>query len=55
MRVEEEWLCMIKTSKGKFRDLENELNRVHLYELPELIALSIEDGSGKYLKWIVEI
>ncbi len=47
-----EWMLVIKSSRGLFDSLRAELERVHSYELPEVIALSIIDGSTGYLDWM---
>jgi periplasmic divalent cation tolerance protein len=53
-RVEssEEWLLLIKTTVEKFPAVRDAINEMHSYELPECIAVSIEDGSADYLEWI---
>jgi periplasmic divalent cation tolerance protein len=49
-----EWLLLIKTSEEKFPAVRDAIRELHSYELPECIALNIEDGSGAYLQWIAE-
>ena len=51
---EREWLCLAKTKKDLYRRLENEVNRIHPYEEPEIIALPILMGSRSYLDWVEE-
>jgi periplasmic divalent cation tolerance protein len=53
-KVEEagEWLCVMKTRKDLFSDLEKEIGSIHPYEVPEIIALPIVAGSKSYLQWI---
>lgn len=50
----EEWLCTAKTSRGQLDAIRDVLVRLHPYELPELIATPIVDGSEAYLKWLAE-
>ena len=50
----EEWLCTAKTSRDKLPAIQDLLKRLHPYELPELIASPIVDGSAAYLKWLAE-
>src|ERR1041385_8264710 len=38
-----EWLLLIKTSRANFDGLRAELEKVHSYEIPEIIALPILD------------
>ena len=47
-----EWLLVIKTRRELFPALTAELRRVHSYEVPEAIAVSIVDGLPEYLAWI---
>src|SRR5690349_19746601 len=47
-----EWLLLIKTSREKFDGLRTELEKVHSYEVPEVIALPIVDGAANYLNWL---
>jgi periplasmic divalent cation tolerance protein len=47
-----EWLLLIKTTAEKFPAVRDAIREVHSYELPECIAIAIEDGSEEYLQWI---
>ena len=47
-----EWLLIIKTTAGKFSGVRDAIRELHSYELPECIAIAIEDGSSSYLQWI---
>jgi periplasmic divalent cation tolerance protein len=47
-----EWLLLIKSRRDLFDDLRRELSAVHTYEVPELIALPVVDGSVSYLDWL---
>lgn len=48
----EEWQLVIKTSREKFHDLRLLLEAAHSYELPEVLALPVVDGSPNYLAWV---
>jgi periplasmic divalent cation tolerance protein len=48
----EEWLLLIKTNRSAFERLRAALKELHPYELPECIAVAIDDGSEEYLNWI---
>jgi periplasmic divalent cation tolerance protein len=50
----EESLMIIKTKKGVFKKLIEEVRKMHSYTVPEIIALPIIDGFEDYLKWIEE-
>jgi len=47
-----EFLMLIKTSADQFAAVRDAISRLHSYELPECIALGIEDGSSDYLDWL---
>jgi periplasmic divalent cation tolerance protein len=49
---EEEVLLVIKTSRALLPELMEEIERLHSYEVPEVIALQVTDGSERYLAWM---
>jgi periplasmic divalent cation tolerance protein len=49
---EEEVLLVIKTSRLLLEDLRSEIERLHSYEVPEVIAMQVVDGSERYLAWL---
>jgi|SRR5579863_1171307 periplasmic divalent cation tolerance protein len=49
-----EWLLLIKTTAGRFADVRDAIRELHSYDLPECVAVNIEDGSAEYLKWITD-
>lgn len=55
-RVEaaQEVLLFIKTSAGRFPELQQRIIHLHSYETPEIIALPVSAGLDKYLAWIRE-
>jgi periplasmic divalent cation tolerance protein len=48
----EEWLCLIKTRSGLFETVEGTIRELHPYEVPEIVALPIVQGSRSYLDWL---
>ena len=50
----QEWLLLIKTSAEKFAEVRDAIRELHSYDLPECIAINIEDGSPAYLQWIAD-
>ena len=48
----EELLLVIKSSRELFPALKAELERIHPYEVPEILALPVVAGSENYLNWI---
>jgi len=51
---EKEWLLIIKTQKHRFEALEKKVKSLHSYSVPEIISLSITNGSSAFLNWIGE-
>ena len=47
-----EWLLLIKTTAERFPEVRDAIRELHSYELPECIAISIEEGSPEYLRWL---
>jgi periplasmic divalent cation tolerance protein len=47
-----EWLLVIKSRRDLFDGLREALAKAHSYEVPEVIALPIVDGSAAYLAWL---
>ena len=47
-----EWLLVIKSSRTLFDSLRAELEKLHSYEVPEVVALPIVDGLANYLNWM---
>jgi len=41
-----------KTTAGKLEALSEALRRTHPYELPEVLLVSPDGGSGAYLDWV---
>ena len=54
-RIEEtaEVPLLIKTTVGCYGGLEAAIRAHHPYELPEIVAVSIERGLPEYLAWLV--
>ncbi len=48
----EEWLLLIKSSRASFDQLRKAIEKVHSYEVPEILALPVVDGSEAYLEWV---
>ena len=47
-----EWLLIIKTTSDAFETLRDRLVKLHSYDVPECVEITIEDGSAAYLEWI---
>jgi periplasmic divalent cation tolerance protein len=48
----EECLAVMKTRKDLFAELAVRVKALHSYEVPEVLALPVVDGSGEYLAWM---
>jgi len=53
-KIEEsaEWILVIKSSRELFDRLRADLEAAHSYQIPEVIALAVVDGSLGYLGWM---
>ncbi len=49
-----EALLVIKTRKALIKKLIKKVKSLHSYDVPEIIALPVIDGSKEYLEWIDE-
>ena len=47
-----ELLLLIKTEADRFEALARTLRDHHPYELPEVVAVTLSNGSADYLNWI---
>lgn len=54
VQVEEEHPMLIKTTAARYAALESALRAGHPYELPEIIAVPIEQGLAQYLDWVAQ-
>jgi periplasmic divalent cation tolerance protein len=48
----DEWLLLMKSKASLYPAIEEEIRRQHPYELPEIIATSIDNGLAGYLDWV---
>lgn len=51
LQRDSERLLLAKTVKESYRGLEETIQRLHPYELPEIIAVPIVAGLSDYLHW----
>lgn len=47
-----EWLLVIKSRRDLFDAIKTEIGKIHSYEVPELLALPVVEGSESYLEWL---
>jgi periplasmic divalent cation tolerance protein len=48
----DEVLLLIKTTRGRFGQMQERIRAMHSYEVPEIVGVTIEDAFQKYLDWI---
>lgn len=54
VQTDQEWRVELKTRASLLPAIEAHLARWHDYDVPELVATPIVDGSAAYLRWIVD-
>jgi periplasmic divalent cation tolerance protein len=47
-----EYLCLMKTRDDLFASLQSAIEKLHPYEVPEILALPVENGNAPYLQWL---
>jgi len=52
IQTDSEVLMLIKTDDSRYPALEDALRELHPYELPEIVAVTLDNGSAGYLRWI---
>jgi periplasmic divalent cation tolerance protein len=54
-RIEDtsEALLVLKTPRFKLKELFDRILEIHPYEVPEIVALPIEEGHNRYLDWVI--
>jgi periplasmic divalent cation tolerance protein len=54
IQEEEETLLVIKSARRLFPALREAIRELHSYEVPEILALSVEEGDPAYLGWLTD-
>ena len=52
IETSKEYLLFIKTRNSLYKRVENLIKTIHNYELPEVIAIPVEQGLEEYLNWV---
>jgi periplasmic divalent cation tolerance protein len=52
MKKAEEYLILMKSRKDLFEKLSETVKALHSYEVPEILALPIIEGSKAYMDWL---
>jgi len=48
----QEWMCVAKTRQSHYAAVEHAIRELHSYELPEILAFAVTEGSPGYLEWL---
>ncbi len=51
---DKEALMILKSKKNLFKEIVARVEKLHSYDVPEIIAMPIVEGSSKYLSWLKE-
>lgn len=49
---DQEVMVLLKTTADKFQALQETIQRIHSYKLPEIIAIPVSHGLPQYLEWV---
>ena len=49
---DQEWLLIAKSSKVHYPELEKQVKQIHVYEVPEILAVQVENGNEDYFNWL---
>jgi periplasmic divalent cation tolerance protein len=52
---QEEFIVFFKTTKLRASSLKDEIRRLHPYDVPEILEIKLDDVSGDYLSWLVQV
>ena len=55
IKEEKEVLVIMKSHQELFNKVSTKIREVHSYDTPEILALSIVDGSSQYLEWMNKV
>jgi periplasmic divalent cation tolerance protein len=48
----DEVLLIMKSTRGRFGQLQEKVKSLHSYEVPEIVSMPIQEAFDKYLAWI---
>jgi len=50
---EDEFIALFKTTKKKAKELRSRIEKLHPYDVPEILQISIDNVSMPYLGWLI--
>lgn len=54
METSTEVMVFFKTTAARFAAFQEKLRSLHPYEIPEILAFRVAEGSTDYLRWVAE-
>lgn len=54
IRKNEEWMGIMKSRRGLYPRVEEEIRRIHPYETPQIEAFPVTDVLPAYGRWVIE-
>jgi len=55
VETSEEWLCLVKSRRELYPQIEEAIRRLHPYDVPEILAVPVVAGSASYVAWLEEM
>ena len=52
IQTAEEWICVVKTPAACIALVEAAIRELHPYQVPEIVATPVVEGSQTYLEWL---
>ena len=52
IQTAQEWQCWAKSRRDLYPEIERAIQRLHPYEVPEILAVLVLAGSPSYLAWL---
>ncbi len=50
----EEYLCILKSRQDLYLELEAMIKKNHPYDVPEILAVPVQEGNPDYLDWLTK-
>lgn len=54
IETSQEYLLEMKTKESLYKEVEQEIRKLHTYKIPEIYAEEVKEGLTEYFKWIEE-
>jgi periplasmic divalent cation tolerance protein len=55
IEADSESILVIKTPTAQYQKLEQRLQEIHPYDVPEVLSLDVVDGSRSYISWVRDV